>query len=78
MSTAEAGQPLTDTKLDELCINTIRTLSERTSRRLEGIRKCSLNGAKVKSLYQIMTNYYTCREIHVHLKTLKACLHRST
>jgi hypothetical protein len=78
MSTAEAGQPLTDTKLDELCINTIRTLSERTSRRLEGIRKCSLNGVKVKSLYQIMTNYYTCREIHVHLKTLKACLHRST
>jgi transketolase len=27
MSTAEAVQPLTDTKLDELCINTIRTLS---------------------------------------------------
>jgi transketolase len=27
MNTAEAVQPLTDTKLDELCINTIRTLS---------------------------------------------------
>jgi transketolase len=27
MSTAEAVQPLTGTKLDELCINTIRTLS---------------------------------------------------
>ena len=32
-------------------------LTERTSRRLEGIRKCSLNGVKVKRLYQIMTNY---------------------
>jgi uncharacterized protein (DUF433 family) len=27
---------------------------------------------------EILEDYYTCREIHIHLKTSKACLHRST